>query len=127
MRTRAIVLIAGLFLLLAGCAPRSNGGPRINANLITSAEIVEMGPSNAFNIIQALRSNWLQKRGRTSFTDEGEIWVYVDGTGPSSMDILRGIHSDNIESLAFLDERRATYRFGSGHEHGAILVTLKGE
>ena len=127
MRTRAIVLVAGLILLLAGCASQGGGGPRVNANLITRAEIDEMGPSNAYNIVQALRSNWLRKRGSTSFRQEGEILVYVDGTGPSSLDILRGIHSDNIESLRFMNERQATYRFGSGHEHGVILVDLRGE
>ncbi len=126
MRKRAIILIAGLFLVLTGCASRSTGGPRLNANLITRADIEETGPSNAFNIIQALRSNWLVKRGRTSFVQEGEIRVYVDGSGPNSLDILRTIHSDNIESIRFMDERQATYRFGSGHEHGAILVTLRG-
>ena len=126
MRRRAIVLIAGLLLVLAGCASRSDGGPRLNANLITRADIDEMGPSNAYNIIQALRSNWLRKRGSTSFRQEGEIWVYVDGTGPSSLDILHGIHSDNIEEMRFLAERQATFRFGSGHEHGVIVVTRRG-
>ncbi len=126
MPTRALVLTVGLLLVLASCASRSTGGPRLNAYLITRADIEEMGPSNAFNIVQALRSNWLRKRGSTSFVQEGEIWVYVDGSGPSSLDILHGIHSDNIESLRFLDERQATYRFGSGHEHGAILVTMRG-
>ena len=127
MRRRAIVLVAGLLLILTSCASRSDGGPRLNANLITRADIDEMGPSSAFNIIEALRSNWLRKRGRTSIAQEGEIWVYVDGSGPSSLDILSTIHSDNIESLRFMNERQATFRFGSGHEHGAILVTLRGE
>ena len=81
----------------------------------------------AYDVINALRKNWLQKRGRTSFVQEGEIRVYVDGSGPSSLDILHGIHSDNIEALRFLDERQASFRFGSGHEHGVILVTLRGE
>ena len=126
MRTRAIVFIAVLVLPLAGCASASSGGPRMNANLISRAEIDEFGPHNAYDVIDALRKNWLQKRGRTSFVQEGEIWVYVDGTGPSSLDTLRGIHSDNIESLRFMNERQASFRFGSGHEHGAILVTLRG-
>ncbi len=126
MPTRALVLTVGLLLVLTACASRSAAGPRLNANLLTRADIEETGPSNAFNIIQALRSNWLVKRGRTSFVQEGEIRVYVDGSGPNSLDILRTIHSDNIESIRFMDERQATYRFGSGHEHGAILVTLRG-
>ena len=127
MPTRALVLTVGLLLVLSGCASTSTGGPRLNAYLITRADIEEMGPSNAFDIIQALRSNWLRKRGSTSFVQESEIWVYVDRSGPSSLDVLHGIHSDNIESIRFMDERQATFRFGSGHEHGAILVTLRGE
>ncbi len=125
MSKRAIGLTIGLILIVAGCGPAGAGGPSINSNLLSREEIAEAGPSNAHDIIQALRPTWLRKRGQTSFLQEGEIGVYQDGTGIGGIDVLRGIHSDNIESIRFLDERQASYRFGPGHEHGVILVTTR--
>ena len=116
----------GLLLALAGCAHGTAGGPRVDADLLTQADIEAMGASNAYDVIQALRPFWLQKRGSTSFRQEGEIRVYQDGTHIGGIESLRGIHSDNIESIRFLDERQANFRFGPGHEHGAILVAMKG-
>jgi hypothetical protein len=63
-------------------------------------------------------------RSTIPIDDRGGIAV---ATCPSSLDILRSIHSDNVESIRFMDERQASFRFGPGHEHGAILVTLRGE
>jgi hypothetical protein len=116
----------GALLLIASCGPAGTGGSGIDANLLTREEIGEQGPSNAYNVIQALRPNWLQKRGQASFTQEGEIQVYLDGTGIGGIETLRGIHTDNVESIRFLDARQAMYRFGVGHEHGAILVATRG-
>jgi len=113
------------FFFLAGCGTASGGGPTIDANLLSLEQISEEGPSNAYNIIQALRPTWFQKRGPTSFENEGEIRVYLDGTSLGGLEALRGIHSDNIQSMEFLDERKASFRFGPGHEQGVILVTLK--
>lgn len=119
-------ILAGLFLLMAAaCGTGGSGGSGLNANLITRDQIDEEGPSNAYVIVQALRPIWLEKRGATSFHNEGEIRVYMDGSSLGNIESLRGIHSDNIESISFLDERRASYRFGPGHEHGVIHVITK--
>ena len=104
-------LTIGALLIFAGCGPAGAGGPSINADLLTREEIVEAGPSNAHDIIQALRPMWLKKRGQTSFVQEGEIRVYQDGTGIGGIDVLRGLHSDNIESIRFLNERPRNMRF----------------
>jgi hypothetical protein len=121
-----VATIGGLILLLSvGCGTAGSGGPGLNANLITRAQIDEEGPSNAYLIVQAVRPLWLEKRGSTSFYEEGEIRVYLDGSSLGGIDSLRGIHSDNIESMEFLDERRASYRFGPGHEHGVIHVITR--
>jgi hypothetical protein len=92
---------------------------------ITQAEIAQEASSDAYQLIQKLRPIWLQKRGSTSFVQEGDIAVYLDGVHVGERDALRSIRTDDIESIQFLDAGRATFRFGAGHEHGAIVVTTK--
>lgn len=125
MGIRRPIFLVGVLLLASGCGTGGAGGGGVNANFIDRAEIDEYGPASTFDLVQALRPLWLQKRGATSFYDEGDIQVYLDGTGIGGTEALRGIHTDNVENLRFLDERQASYRYGPGHEHGVILVTSR--
>jgi hypothetical protein len=125
MAVRTFFSTVALAALALGCGGGAGTGSRVDANLISLEQIQEEGPTNAYNLIQALRPTWLTKRGPTSFYNEGEVRVYLDGTSLGGIDTLRGIHTDNVQSIQFLDERRASYRFGPGHEQGVILVTLK--
>jgi hypothetical protein len=125
MAVRTLAFL-GLCILTGACSTAGSGGSRLNANLITREQIAELtGVSDAYTVIEDLRPTWLQKRGNTSFRQEGEIRVYMDGVSVGGLDDLRNIHPDNIESIEFLDERRASFRFGPGHEHGVILVTTR--
>jgi len=125
MSVRGITIGGMVLLASVACGTSGPGGTRINADVIDRAQIDQEGPSNAYLIVQALRPTWLEKRGATSFYNEGEIRVYLDGTSLGGIEALRGIHSDNIESISFLDERRASLRFGPGHEHGVIHVITR--
>jgi hypothetical protein len=123
------ILAVAVILLLAACAagtPGTPGTPRPNQNLITRAEIDEAGPSSAYDLIQKLRPMWLRERGATSFTDETDLAVYVDGSRVGGRSELRNFYTYNIETVEFLDARRATNRFGPGHVNGAVLITLRG-
>ncbi len=125
MTAQKLTLAIVLLLMTVACGAGGSGGSGLNSDLITREQIDEQGPSNAYNIIEALRPIWMQKRGNTSFHNEGEIRVYLDNTSLGGIEALRGIHSDNIESITFLDERRASYRYGPNHEHGVILVMTR--
>jgi len=127
---RATVSVAfALALVLAGCAggtPGAQGGPRFNPDLITRAEVDEAGPSSAYDLVQKLRPLWLRKRGNTSFTQDTDVAVYLDGTKMGEREALRSVDTSVIERMEFLDARRATARFGIGHTAGAILVITRG-
>lgn len=125
MTVRAAALSAGLLLLTLGCGTAGPGGSGLNANLINREQLDEYGPATAYEVVQALRPTWLQKRGNTSFMNEGEIRVYLDGTSHGGIDSLRAFHTDDVESIRYLDERQASYRYGPGHEHGVILITSR--
>lgn len=123
---RKPTLLAVAALVLTACAAGPSGSPRLDSNRISRAEIEQAGPSSAYNLIQKLRPIWLRKRGQTSFTQEGDVSVYLDGTRMGERDSLRSVSTDTLESLEFMDARRATNRFGSGHVNGAILLRTRG-
>lgn len=112
-------------LALTACAAASSESPRFSPDRITRAEIEEAGPSSAYDLVQKLRPLWLRNRGSTSFTQESDVVVYVDGTRSGGRDELRAIITDTVESLEYYDARRATSRFGPGHVDGAILVRMR--
>lgn len=116
-----VVFTAALFAISA-CAARAPGEARTSADRISAEEIEQAGPSSAYQLIQKLRPIWLRKRGQTSFTQEGDVVVYLDGTRMGDRESLRSVRTENLASLEFLDARRATNRFGAGHVHGAILL-----
>ncbi len=124
MRKPALLLVAVL-ALCACAAGTSSSGSSLNSDLITRAEIEEAGPGNAYDLIQKLRPIWLRWRGSTSFTQETDVKVYLDGTGMGEREALRTIDTFNIESIQHLDARRATNRMGSGHVNGAILLITR--
>ncbi len=112
-----------LVLTMAACAsPGTPRASRPNPDLITRAEIEEAGPSSAYDLIQKLRPTWLRKRGNTSFTQDTDLVVYLDGTRMGNRDALRNVSTNYIQSIEYLDSRRATNRFGTGHVAGAILI-----
>lgn len=111
--------------VLSACATGAPGASRPDPNLITRAEIDRESPSSAYDLIQNLRPIWLRERGAVSFTEETDIIVYLDGSRLGGRSELRNIYTQNIESLEFLDTRRATNRFGTGHVNGAILIRTR--
>ena len=123
MRKSILALI--LPLTLVACATGAPGGQRINPNLISRTEIDEAGPSSIHDLIQKLRPIWLRERGAISFMDETDLVIYLDGSRLGGREELRNFYTHNVETVEFLDARRATNRFGSGHENGAILIRTR--
>lgn len=132
MRKQSI--ISGITLLavvvtMAACATTgsqsaSQGGDR---NRITEQQVEEVTPqySTAYEVVQNLRPLWLRKRGATSIMREGDIAVYIDGTRYGTPDDLRTISITSVGSMRFLPPSEATNRYGTGHTHGAIMVSTK--
>lgn len=121
------VLITALTVVACGTsdgARSSSGGDR---NRITAEQMGEVVGqySTAYEVVQNLRPLWLRKRGRTSFTNEADIAVYVDGSRYGVPNDLRSISVIAIESMRFLTPSEATNRYGTGHTHGAIMVNTK--
>lgn len=117
-----------LFGTLVGCATAgqsssSQGSP----NVISQEDIQKVGEiSNAYSLIRRLHPQWLQKRGRGSISNPGDIEVYVEGSRQGPPSVLRQISVMDVENITFLPPDEATMRYGSGHDNGVIQVNLKG-
>jgi len=120
-------------MLLAACATGTGGGasesPIGNPDIIAREEIDESGGStNAFQLIQSLRPQWLITRGITNLRQaagEEDIVVYMDNARLGYRDALRRVPLGGVRYLEFYDARRATQRWGGGHIHGAIFISTR--
>lgn len=109
-------------------------------NTLTAAEIEGSNSASVFQLVQQKRPRWLSPRGSSTFrtqtgTDmlgqpyekpaDPEIAVYVDDVRNGTQEVLRSMPPHTVESMEYLDAASATQRFGTNHEHGAILVRRK--
>jgi hypothetical protein len=127
------LVLAVLLLALVGCASAPAAGgeapARRQTNLITLEEIQQHAQaSDAFEVIRALRPNWLRTRGQQSLSDPtaGQVVVYLDGTRAGGPGFLRQIAVQNMQSAQYLNAGEATSRFGTGHTGGVILIVTRG-
>lgn len=116
-------------------------------SVITSKEIREAGLQTALDIVTALRRDWLQTRGTNSWgestrgTADGfgntfeadltkgrdKIIVYFDDIRIGGVDDMADIPASTLTSIRFVEGREATYLFGTGHAHGAIILSSESE
>ena len=66
-------------------------------------------------------------RGRTSFSAQEYVKVYLDDSLLGAPDQLRQITARSIASIRFLDGNEATTRWGLDHGHGAIVVLTRSD
>ena len=138
--TRRILGLAIIAIALADTTAEAQQRPRRDPNRITTEEIQTVTAQNVQDLIQRLRPAWFRVRGATSMQSRPvesplggtvdapigrDIVVYLDGArfGPHGQ--LRGLAVDAVSQLEFLDGPTATNRFGTGHPHGAILITTR--
>ena len=114
-------------LALAACASAGGGGSASTSNpsLLGPTELQAEVGRTLEDVIRQRRPTWLRHRGATSLQEEGEILVYVDAARMGGPAVLRTIMAQNVESVRFLNPGEATTRFGTGHVHGAIVVTMR--
>ncbi len=133
MKPRSLVLFA-LFAVL-GCA--SGGGSsstqtgsstprqqRTTRDVIAQAEIERTEVSNALDLIQRLRPEFLRPRGAGG-VQSVPVAIYVDGIKQSSASVLSSVPKNLVVEIRFINATDATTRFGSDHGNGAVLVTTR--
>lgn len=122
---RPAAALTGL-LALAACASASAGTSR-DRDRITLTEIEEAHVSNAYDLVQALRPEFLRSRGVSSVrsgTPEYAI-VYIDGVRAGGPGELRRVPREQLQEISYMSGSDATTMYGTGHGGGAILVVTK--
>lgn len=106
---------------------------------ITSDEIAHSGVSTSvYDLVYSLRRNWLNVRGIETLSEaprtvesngqqitiagEPQLIVYLDNTRLGTISELHSLPVAGVMEVRYFDGPQATYRWGSGHSHGAIVV-----
>lgn len=139
IRTTLAVLVAMAAIQSAAEAQDTKKKAR-NRDKIEAEELRSVPSTNVYQLIRSKRAHWLNTRGlatmatvsgrgldgsAVSAAAEPEIIVYVDNARFGTQESLRSLQSDEVELLEYLNGVAATQRFGTGHVHGAIIVTRR--
>lgn len=127
-RFTVIGLLAGMMIACsAGTTPRKAAATRGSPNFITREMIENSDHRNAYDLVRALRPNWLSRRGAHSITQpQGDVMVYYGSSRIGGTEALGTIDLQAIEYIEFLSASNATQRYGTNHTHGAIQITPRG-
>lgn len=127
MSRHGIFTVAALALITTACASAPAGVQPASSrsrDFIAQEEIRGTVSGTALDAVRMLRPAWLVKRGPQSVSFEADIWVYLVRARLGGVDSLREIAAANVAWMEFLDPAAANFRFGAGHPHGAIVVSL---
>lgn len=121
-------------VVLTACAS-AGGGPsaaKQNPNLISMEEIIESSASNAYEVIQRLRPNFLRTRGAvhgtpgaTNAMEMVDLVVYLNESRLGGSDQLRQISTADIREIRYFNSSEATTKWGTGHSGGAIQIVSR--
>jgi len=122
------VLTAALMFWVAACASASDptpGGPDRDRNRISPEEIAAEPVMSAAELVERLRPAWLRSRGPESIRSGAPSLpiVYIDGVRSGGPEALRGIITQIIREIRFINGRDATTKYGLDHGAGVILVS----
>jgi len=117
-------LLAGACLAaLAGCAP-SLQHEHVDPQTLTQAQFDGAHFHNAYEAVQALRSNWLNARPMSpNAWLEGGVQVYMDNVRLGGLSELQAIPMSTVVYIRHFDALQATERWGLNHTQGVIFVS----
>jgi len=100
--------------------------------VISAEEIAGSSGSNAYEIIQRLRPNFLRTRGAvhgmpgaTNAVEMVDLVVYLNENRLGGSDQLRQIATTDIREIRYFNSSEATTKWGTGHSAGAIQVVSR--
>ncbi|HEY2376380.1 MAG TPA: hypothetical protein VGH98_10440 [Gemmatimonadaceae bacterium] len=119
-----LCVAAAVAVVAADCAGRAPAsGPGLDRNLLVQDQFADRGFHTAYDVIEAMRSNWLSSRGPNSFQTPSQVQVYLDGVHMGGVETLRTIDLRPVTYIRFFDGIAATARWGLDHGAGAIYVS----
>lgn len=106
----------------AAAAPKA----RQDQQLITRDVILGTQYTNLYDVVQALRSNWLRQRVSSSASGKVEVLVvYLDNQRIGGVEELRRIVPSSVSTARYFDPITASARWGLDHGAGAIYIVTQ--
>lgn len=119
------MLLCTLLCSMGSCASSGSGSRASSSNdaIITTEEIDNSHQPTLYDVVRALRPNWLRNAPTAVRSDvDGGISVYLDSQRAGGIDVLRQLPSTSASSLRFYSASEAQSRFGLGNLHGVIQI-----
>jgi hypothetical protein len=123
-------ILAAVVVLAGACASSGERSDRQyrSPNTLTYEQISEVRATNAYEVVERLRSQWLRRRGQTQLpgsAGEFEVQVYLDDVRLGGVERLHEIGIAEIEYMRYFPPSEASSRWGFGHGAGAIVVSTR--
>jgi hypothetical protein len=95
--------------------------------MITRDELAKVNAQTAYDAVQKLRPTLLKNRGRTSILGANiqTPMVYLDDQMLGTLERLRDIDAQTLDSIRYLSASEAQLKWGSGHPGGVLLLTSR--
>jgi hypothetical protein len=119
-----LVVLSVVACKSAGTTPpvSAQGSSRQTLSL---AELQGAAYPSLLEAVQALRGEWLHRRGPASFNFDRDVVIYLDGNRLGGPGALRTIPTTTVVEVRYMNPPEAQSYFGLNHPHGAILVLTK--
>ncbi|HEY9227093.1 MAG TPA: hypothetical protein VIP11_10630 [Gemmatimonadaceae bacterium] len=122
----AVFAILTISLMLDGCSRSATASaPRTDRSILSHEQLGDHRYSNAYDAVEALRSNWLNTRGTDSFRNPSQVRVYLDNVSLGDVQTLKTIAISAVVYIRYFDGVTATSRWGLNHGAGVIYVSTR--
>jgi len=127
MKATTLLLLAAL---AAACASGASETPAPSGdrdrNVITEDELRTAPGSTLYDVVRALRPEWLRRNPAMVRPEaEGDIVVYMDRARMGGPNALVPIRPSAVAMVRYYSASEAAGEFGPGHIYGAIAVTTR--
>jgi hypothetical protein len=98
---------------------------RSRRDVLTTEEIDATHASNAYDVVQRLRPQWLHNRGGPYADPDGsvEVRVFMNGQPIGGVAILKELSLMQVGTMRWVDPIRARGTYGPGNGRGVITIT----
>ncbi len=132
-RTRLILAAALLLPLALSCGrnpnPSAAGPTRYDRSRIGPEEIADARArnlSNVYELVSALRPQWLRRAGSGFGGSSAQVVVYLDNLRQGGIEALRSFTLPSVQSVRWLSPSEAGGMFGLNVNSGVIQVLTIG-
>jgi hypothetical protein len=124
-------LLALVLTLSAGChqKPAPESQYRTNPNIVTRAELAEVGTGSVYDAIVRRHGLFLKDRGRTSVYGKNipRAVVFIADTEYGVIETMRNLPADRYEMVRYYPDTEASAKFGSQYMGGVIQLVPRYE